>query len=102
MSETVRLIALGPGTQFYGTRALVAGDPFEMPRDTANVLILLGKAKLAEENPQAPEPKKVVTPEPRSDDINDLRAQATRMGIIWDGRWGADRLKHEIGLIRTK
>lgn len=96
MSEKVRLVAVGPGTQFYHTRALVAGDEFEMPRDTANVLILLGKAKLAEEKPPEPkaaEPARSVGP---NSELDALRVQATRMGIVWDGRWGSVRLKDEI------
>jgi crotonobetainyl-CoA:carnitine CoA-transferase CaiB-like acyl-CoA transferase len=53
MAETppVRLVVLGPGTQFYGTRALVAGDQFEMSREWADILIRLGKARLADDTP---------------------------------------------------
>lgn len=106
MTETKRLVAIGPGTQFYGTRALVAGDQFELPRQYADVLILLGKAKLAEDKPPEPKPAepkpKITAPERRSDDLNELRAEASRMGIVWDGRWGVDRLKHEIGLAKSK
>lgn len=101
MTETKRLVAIGPGTQFYGTRSLNAGDEFEMPRQYAEVLILLGKAKLAEEKPPEPEPK-LATQERRSDNLDELRAEATRMGVMWDGRWGVDRLKHEIGLARSR
>jgi hypothetical protein len=55
MAETspVRLVALGTGTQFYGTRALVAGDEFEMSREWADILVRLGKARLADEKPAA-------------------------------------------------
>lgn len=98
MSETVRLVASGSGKQVYGTRALTAGDQFEMPREWADILILLGKARLADQ--AAPQPElKIVEPEP-GDDLNELRAEARRMGIAWDGRWGVIRLKHEIAQVK--
>jgi hypothetical protein len=55
MTETplVRLVVLGPGKQVYGTRSLVAGDQFEMSREFADVLIRLGKARLADDKPAA-------------------------------------------------
>jgi hypothetical protein len=102
MAETplVRLVVLGPGRQVYGTRALIAGDQFEMAREYADVLIRLGKAKLADEKP--PEPEKYVEPEqPRTDELQNLRAEADRIGLAWDGRWGVIRLKHEISQAKS-
>jgi hypothetical protein len=122
-SETVRLIALGRegSRQVYGTRRLVAGDEFEMPRGLATVLIAIGKAKLAggepspapsppkppppapvrEPPPQEPEedePDEEVPPYPRpgTDEVATLRTQARDLGIVVDGRWGPARLRYEM------
>jgi hypothetical protein len=62
----VRLIVLGRegSRQVYGTRRLVAGDEFEMPRQTADLLIRTGRAKLASPTQQPAEPAPVIPPPP--------------------------------------
>ena len=94
----VKLVVLGPGKQLYGTRSLVAGDQFEMTREWADILIRLGKARLADEKP-APIAAKAEAVEP---DLGALRAEASRLGILWDGRWGPVRLNHEIAQAKLK
>jgi hypothetical protein len=88
-----RLIATKPMT--YATRRLQAGDAFEAPRRDARILLAIRKAKTAGEAspaPQAPE-----APAPAEDaDLEALRAEAERLGIDVDGRWGAKRLRAEI------
>ena len=108
-TQTVRLVALGRGRQTYGTRVLTAGDEFEMRRDYADLLIRTGKARLAGDKPtpqkQQVEEKVAAAAgteaeidlpllDPRN--IDSLRAQAARLGITVDGRWGIARLQHEI------
>jgi hypothetical protein len=89
-----RLIATKPMT--YATRRLQAGDAFDAPARDARVLLAIRKAKAAGEaapSPEAPEP-----PAPAEDaDLEALRAEAERLGIDVDGRWGAKRLRSEIG-----
>lgn len=110
MAETppVRLVVLGPGRQLYGTRALVAGDEFEMSREYADILIRLGKARLADEKPapttQAVQTEKAVAKAEAtvSDPLERLRAEARRLGINVDGRWTEIRLKHEIALAKSQ
>ena len=112
MSETKRLVAIGPGTQYYGTRALVAGDEFEMPRQLADVLVLLGRARLADEKPVPPAPKVAEPPsadpakEARygqqdagtadDDHVAQLRNEAIALGIEVDGSWSLEQLNRAI------
>jgi hypothetical protein len=128
MTETppVRLVVLGPGRQVYGTRALVAGDQFEMPREWADILIRLGKARLAAEKPTptvsqvqqienveaSAETAATVDPtvpaKPAIDsrneqpDLDSLRREAKALGIEVDGRWGTVRLNYEIAQAKSK
>jgi hypothetical protein len=71
MSKTplVRLIAIVPKNErahVYNTRRLVAGDEFEIDRQTADLLIRTGRAKLASSPmpQQAAEPAPVAPPQP--------------------------------------
>jgi hypothetical protein len=110
-AQPVRLVALGRGRQTYGTRVLTAGEEFEMRRDYADLLIRTGKAKLAGDKPtvspqqQQVEEKVAAAAETEAEidmplldprNIDSLRAQAARLGITVDGRWGIARLQHEI------
>lgn len=114
----VRLIAVGPGKHVYGTRAMVAGDEFEMSREWADILIRLGKARLADEKPAAAaqevkqtekseakaeaKAETVIAKPPAADSANEqrelerLRREAAALGIPIDGRWGTVRLNYEI------
>ncbi len=60
------------------------GDEFEVNRTQARALKALGKAQ------EAP------TPEPADLERDALRAEAERLGIDVDGRWGAPRLREAI------
>ena len=120
-TQMVRLIALGRegSRHVYGTRHLTVGDEFEMRREVADILVRIGRAKLASEPgdghpaarvPEEPaaEPRAVVpppvshetapAPEPAEhrNSIDDLREQAEALGIAVDGRWGVVRLQAEI------
>jgi hypothetical protein len=94
----------------YGTRHLVAGDEYELPARQALALIVTKKARFAKPVRKAaaaapvPAPAQPAAPaatrgEP-SGEIENLRAQATQLGIDIDGRWGVARLRYEIE--RTK
>jgi len=129
MAETppVRLVVVGPGRQVYGTRALVAGDQFEMPREWADILIRLGKARLADEKPtptvsqvQQTEAvdasaetaatvnltdhlaKPAIDSRNEQPDLDSLRRKAKALGIEVDGRWGTVRLNYEIAQAKSK
>jgi hypothetical protein len=70
---------------FYGTRALRAGDEFDVQRPTARLLVAVGRAREA-----------VVPAEPE-ETVETLRAKAKEAGIKKiDARWGIARLKAEI------
>ena len=60
-AKPVRLVVLGRERQLYGTRALTAGDEFEVDHELADILVLLGKARYAPEElpplPKKREPK---------------------------------------------
>lgn len=60
------------------------GDEFDVNRTQARALKALGKA----EDAPAPEPADV--------ERDELRAQAERLGVEVDGRWGAARLREAI------
>jgi hypothetical protein len=104
--QTVRLVALGRdgSRQSYGTRRLVAGEEFEERRDVADILIRTGRAALAPEpcgpatTAIAPSAADVAPYSP----IDSLRAEAERLGIVVDGRWGVARLQHEISQARRR
>jgi len=85
----------------YNTRRLRAGDEFEANDYHARVLVGARRARYAPEQ-EAPKPAaRMVVPEPEPEDdgakmLEKLRAQADRLGISVDGRWGAARLQQEI------
>jgi len=99
----------------YATRRLQAGEEFETSDMHARILVAARKAAYAPDpaaQPQQPEPE----PEPLQEtaeaaaeteaevdlplldprNIDSLRAQAARLGVTVDGRWGIARLQHEI------
>jgi hypothetical protein len=113
----VRLVAIGPGKHVYGTRAMVAGDEFEMSREWADILIRIGKARLADEKPakgaavpatqtEKSEAKAEVKAETATAneqrEIERLRHEAQRIGIAVDGRWGTVRLNYEIAQVKRR
>lgn len=74
----MKLVALKP------IGRLRPGDEFEVNRTQARALVAIGKAK------EAP------IPEPADLERDELRAQAERLGVDVDGRWGVPRLRDEI------
>jgi len=88
----MKLMAVKPHR--YGTRHLTAGEEYEAPIREAVAMVAARKAKpmkgTARPAPTMPEPE----PEPPS--LDDLRLQATQLGINVDGRWGVHRLQQEI------
>jgi hypothetical protein len=70
----------------YGTRRLRAGDEYEASEMDARVLVAVLMARLA--------------PEPSTDELERLRAEAEALGIRVDGRWGPVRLNYEIKMAR--
>lgn len=108
-----RLIAIKPHK--YGTRHLTAGDEYEAPARHALALLASKKARFAavtSRPPQAPpQPAPVrAPPEPAAvlepttvaavERMESLRAEAERLGIEVDGRWGTIRLQQEIAKAR--
>ena len=93
--KTRTLTAIKPHK--YGTRHLVAGEEYEVPPRHAIALVAGKKAKFAA---KAAPTKVVAEPEPAAaeptNDIEQLRMEATQLGIDVDGRWGVARLQHEI------
>lgn len=73
-----KLIALKP------IGRLRPGDEFEVKASEARVLKAIGKAK------DAP------APEPADLERDSLRAEAERLGVDVDGRWGSARLREAI------
>lgn len=104
--KTLKIVALRPQT--YGTRQLKAGDEFEAPRLEALVMISKKRAgfppKVSSKRqpPSQPEPAKVeekteaAAETTTENNIDSLRAEAARLGLVVDGRWGVARLQHEI------
>jgi hypothetical protein len=106
----------------YGTRRLEAGDEYEAPVEEAIAAVAMRKADFVKgKKPAAVAPKieptvqskpalepslphydVVPDPEPAPPSINDLRLQATQLGIDVDGRWGVARLQHEIDQARQR
>jgi hypothetical protein len=104
------LKALRP--HLYGTRRLEAGDEYEAPALEAIAHVANRRADFvkgprkpapvatpivegaAPDEPPVTEPEPMPEPEPSS--IDDLRLQATQLGVDVDGRWGMARLRYEI------
>ena len=82
----MKIITIKPHT--YNTRQLVAGDEYDLPAEQAVLLVMDGKAQFSCLTPQAQRPK-VVT-------LDDLREEASKLGIDVDRRWGRVRLNYEI------
>jgi len=94
----------------YNTRRLRAGDEFEANDYHARVLVGARRARYAPQQEEAPKPvaravERKPEPEPEDDGakiLEKLRAQAERLGVEVDGRWGAARLRYEIDQVRSK
>jgi hypothetical protein len=92
----------------YNTRRLRAGDEFEANEYWARVLVGARRADYAPKQAKAEPPKPLMAsrvPEPEDDGakiLEKLRAQAERLGVEVDGRWGAARLQSEIALASRK
>jgi hypothetical protein len=108
MQRMLALKALRP--HLYGTRRLEAGDEYEAPTEEAIAHVAMRKADFAKSKPPTFAEKKseAAPPAPQSRQIepateaveeptiDDLRLQATQLGIDVDGRWGMARLRYEI------
>jgi hypothetical protein len=100
----------------YGTRRLEAGDEYEAPAEEAIAQVAMRKADFVKgktrvamsppvETPAPPAPVYESEPERHEpvetpDSIEELRLQATQLGIDVDGRWGVARLNYEIAKAR--
>jgi hypothetical protein len=95
----------------YGTRHLTAGEEYEVPARHALALLASKKARYAAATShpaQEPPPQPLVRakPEPESEPavavggMESLRAEAERLGIEVDRRWGTIRLLQEIAKAR--
>jgi hypothetical protein len=88
----------------YATRRMQAGDEFDAKDMHARVLVGARLARYAPEAaPERPQPVVVMPTEvveaPEDEGakiIIRLRAEAERLGIAVDGRWGIARLQQEI------
>jgi hypothetical protein len=104
-----RMMAIKPHK--YGTRHLTAGDEYEAPARHALALLASKKARFAAETSRPPKdppqpapvrapPEPAAVPEPTTvaavERMESLRAEAERLGIEVDGRWGVPRLQYEI------
>jgi hypothetical protein len=111
--KTRRMIATKPHK--YGTRHLTAGDEYEVPARHALALLAGKKARFAAETSRPPKdppqtapvrapPEPAAVPEPMVvaavERMESLRAEAERLGIEVDGRWGTIRLQQEIAKAR--
>jgi hypothetical protein len=94
----------------YATRRLKAGDEFDATDMHARILVGARKAQFAEDRPSAKaatakapvkieEKAQAAETKATTDPLDDLRAQAHRLGIEIDKRWGAVRLQHEISKV---
>lgn len=104
--RTRKLMAIKPHK--YGTRHLTAGEEYEASHGHAIALVAVKKARYAAARPSEPQAAPVRSapglgvekPEPAlaadAKTIDELRLQATQLGIGIDGRWGVVRLQHEI------
>lgn len=92
----------------YGTRHLTAGEEYEAPLREAVALVVSRKAKFAAGSlrppSHPPQPPVRAEPEPAVaaavERMEGLRAEAERLGIEVDGRWGTIRLQQEIAKAR--
>ena len=93
----------------YDTRRLQAGDEFEATNMHARILVGARRARYAPQQAEPELPRPVIVPEDRTEadakeredaEINRLRAQAERLGIHVDGRWGVNRLQQEIAMAK--
>ena len=82
----MKVVTIKPHT--YNTRQLVAGDEYDLPVEQAVLLVMDGKAQFSALTPQS-QRIKIVT-------LDELRDQATKLGIDVDRRWGKIRLQYEI------
>jgi hypothetical protein len=82
----MKIITIKPHT--YQTRQLVAGDEYDLPTEQAVLLVMDGKAQFSCLTPQSQRPKVI--------SLDDLREEATKLGINVDRRWGKVRLQYEI------
>jgi hypothetical protein len=111
--KTRRMIATKPHR--YGTRYLTAGDEYEVPARHALALLASKKARFAAATSRPPKdppqpvpvrapPEPAAVPEPTVvaavERMESLRAEAERLGIEVDGRWGTIRLQQEIAKVR--
>ncbi len=104
--KTRRMVATKPHK--YGTRHLTAGEEYEVDGRHALALLAGKKARYAVESRRppndppplppslAPSPEPAAVAAPQSDPLEDLRMQASHLGIEVDRRWGSMRLQHEI------
>jgi hypothetical protein len=107
-----RMMAVKPHK--YGTRHLTAGEEYEVPPRHALALLASKKARYAAEasprppgkSPtqslppaQMPEPVVAARLETERDPLDELRAQAHRLGVEVDKRWGTVRLQLEISKV---
>lgn len=88
-----KMIALKPFR--YGSRALVAGDPFDASRRDARLLEAVSRARR-----YVPEPEVKAEDKPMAKagdaEIDVLRARAAELGVEVDNRWRDKRLAEEI------
>jgi len=94
-----RLQAIKPHK--YGTRHLVAGEEYEVPARHAVALVAARRARFVANKPPKVRPAveavaDFVSREPAQPTLDELRLQATQLGINVDGRWGVHRLQQEI------
>lgn len=103
----MRLIATKRFT--YATRHLVAGDEFDASLRHARVLVAAGRARNPNHRPlvdlPAPEPVVIAniaaTLAPtHGPGIAELRDEAAGLGVEFNGRWGAARLRAAIDAAR--
>jgi hypothetical protein len=110
-----RLMAVKPHK--YGTRHLTAGEEYEVPARHALALLASKKVRYAAETSRPPKdppqpapvrapPEPAAVPEPTVVAAVErnarLRAEAERLGIEVDGRWGTLRLQHEIEIAKVR
>ena len=90
----------------YATRRLKAGDEFDATDMHARILVGARKARYAPDQAKPEPPQPVVVDEKNvaveRNEIARLRAQAERLGIAVDGRWGMARLQHEISQAKRR
>jgi len=82
----------------YDTRRLKAGDEFDATDMHARILIGARKARYAPDQAKPEPPQPVI----ERNEIDSLRAQAERLGIAVDGRWGVARLQQEISQAKRR